>query len=58
MAEVKNIFDIAGRSMAAQMIRLNTVASNLANAGTVTGNEKNAFRALKLQFLKLNLLMH
>ena len=30
MAEVKNIFDIAGRSMAAQMVRLNTVASNLA----------------------------
>ena len=50
MAEVKNIFDIAGRSMAAQMIRLNTVASNLANAGTVTGNEKNAFRALKPVF--------
>ena len=40
MAEVKNIFDIAGRSMAAQMVRLNTVASNLANAGVVTGDEK------------------
>ena len=50
MSEVKNIFDIAGRSMAAQMIRLNTVASNLANAGTVTGNEKNAFKALKPVF--------
>ena len=50
MAEVKNIFDVAGRSMAAQMVRLNTVASNLANAGSVTGNKENAFRALKPVF--------
>ena len=38
MPDVKNIFDIAGRSMASQMIRLNTVAVNLANAGAVTGD--------------------
>ena len=50
MAEVKNIFDIAGRAMAAQMIRLNTVASNLANAGVVTGDEKSAYRAMKPVF--------
>ena len=50
MAEVKNIFDIAGRSMAAQMVRLNTVASNLANAGVVTGDEKSAYRAMKPVF--------
>ena len=50
MAEVKNIFDIAGRSMAAQMIRLNTVASNLANAGVVTGDEKSDYRAMKPVF--------
>ena len=54
MAEVKNIFDIAGRSMAAQMVRLNTVASNLANAGVVTGDEKSAYRAMK-PVLKQNL---
>ena len=47
MAEIKNIFDIAGRSMAAQMIRLNTVASNLANAGAVTGDKDSAYKALK-----------
>ena len=29
-------FDIAGRAMAAQMVRLNTIASNLANAGAVS----------------------
>ena len=50
MAEVKNIFDIAGRSMASQMVRLNTVASNLANAGVVTGDEKSAYRAMKPVF--------
>ena len=50
MAEIRNIFDVAGRSMAAQMVRLNTVASNLANAGAVSGNKENAFRALKPVF--------
>ena len=33
MAEIKNVFDISGRAMAAQLVRLNTIASNLANAG-------------------------
>ncbi|GGE02241.1 flagellar basal-body rod protein FlgC [Polymorphobacter glacialis] len=43
-------FDIAGRAMAAQLVRLNTIASNLANAGTVSGSEATAFRALKPMF--------
>ena len=50
MAEVKNIFDIAGRAMASQMVRLNTVASNLANAGTISGTKEEAYRALKPVF--------
>ena len=50
MAEVKNIFDIAGRAMASQMVRLNTVASNLANAGTISGSKEEAYRALKPVF--------
>jgi flagellar basal-body rod protein FlgC len=37
-----NVFDIAG-----QLVRLNTTASNLANAGSIAGSEKDAFRALK-----------
>ena len=45
-----NTFDIAGRAMAAQLVRLNTVASNLANAGVVSGSEQTAFRALKPVF--------
>ena len=28
-----NVFDIAGTSLSAQSVRLNTIASNLANAG-------------------------
>jgi len=43
-------FDIAGRAMAAQLVRLNTIASNLANAGSVAGSEAGAYRALKPVF--------
>lgn len=47
MADIKNVFDIAGRSMAAQLVRLNTIASNLANAGNISGEEDTAYRAMK-----------
>jgi flagellar basal-body rod protein FlgC len=40
-----NIFGIAGSGMSAQSVRLNTVASNLANANDVAGSEKGAYRA-------------
>ena len=50
MSDIKNIFDISGRAMASQLVRLNTVASNLANAGTVTRTEEEAFRSLKPVF--------
>ena len=39
------IFDIAGSGMAAQSVRLNTVASNLANADSVSGSAEGAYRA-------------
>jgi flagellar basal-body rod protein FlgC len=45
-----NVFDIAGRAMSAQLVRLNTTASNLANAGAVSGSKESAFRALKPVF--------
>ena len=38
--DIKSVYDIAGRAMAAQLVRLNTVASNLANAGSTTGDPK------------------
>ena len=45
-----SIFDISGRAMAAQMVRLNTTASNLANARSVSTTRDKAFRALKPVF--------
>jgi len=50
MTAPMSIFDISGRAMAAQMVRLNTTASNLANARSVSGSEEEAFRALKPVF--------
>jgi len=47
---IDNIFGIAGSALNAQMARMNTVASNLANAGTVGGSEKDAFRAKRTVF--------
>jgi flagellar basal-body rod protein FlgC len=45
-----SLFDIAGRAMSAQLVRLNTTASNLANAGAVAATPEAAFRALKPVF--------
>ena len=39
------VFDIAASGMAAQSVRLNTVASNLANANSVSGDKDNVYRA-------------
>jgi len=39
------IFDIAGSGMSAQSVRLNTVASNLANADSVSGDPASVYRA-------------
>ena len=46
-SQVKNIFDIAQRAMNAQMTRMNTIASNLANANTVASSEEEAFRTMR-----------
>jgi flagellar basal-body rod protein FlgC len=40
-----NVFNVAGSAMAAQTVRLNTTASNLANAETVAGSAEVAYRA-------------
>jgi flagellar basal-body rod protein FlgC len=39
------IFDIAGSGMSAQSVRLNTVASNLANADSVSGDPNTVYQA-------------
>ncbi|HHJ35252.1 MAG TPA: flagellar basal body rod protein FlgC [Gammaproteobacteria bacterium] len=40
-----NVFNIAGSSMSAQSVRLNTVASNLANADVVSTTESEVYRS-------------
>ena len=50
MSDIKNIFDIAARGMSSQMVRLNTVASNLANSRTVASSDAEAYKAIKAVF--------
>ena len=45
-----NIFDVAQRSMSAQMVRMNVAASNLANAGSVSANAEDTYRPLRTVF--------
>lgn len=45
-----SIFDISGRAMSAQLVRLNATASNMANAGTVSGSAQGAYRAIRPVF--------
>ncbi|RDE22387.1 flagellar basal body rod protein FlgC [Motiliproteus coralliicola] len=42
---LSNIFNIAGSGMSAQSIRLNTVASNIANAESVSSSVDSTYRA-------------
>ncbi|MDN3921556.1 flagellar basal body rod protein FlgC [Roseateles violae] len=46
----KQISQIAGSAMSAQATRLNTIASNLANAQSAAGSEAEAYRAKKPVF--------
>jgi flagellar basal-body rod protein FlgC len=39
------VFEIAGSGLSAQSVRLNTVASNLANADSVTGDPNTVYKA-------------
>ena len=45
-----SIFQVAGRAMSAQLVRMNTTASNLANAGGVTGSAETAYKTMKPVF--------
>jgi flagellar basal-body rod protein FlgC len=45
-----NIFNISGSAVSAQSQRLNTVASNLANADTVAGPDGQAYKARQVVF--------
>ena len=39
------VFDVAGSAMNAQSVRMNVTASNLANAGNISGDPENVYRA-------------
>ncbi len=45
-----SIFDIAGSGMTAQSLRLNTTASNIANAETASSSTEETYRARKPVF--------
>lgn len=45
-----NVFNIAGSALNAQSVRLNTTASNLANADSVVGADGQPYRAKQVVF--------
>ncbi|WP_404336119.1 flagellar basal body rod protein FlgC [Sphingomonas sp. MMS12-HWE2-04] len=45
-----SIFQVSGRAMSAQLVRMNTTASNLANVGTVASSPEAAYRTIKPVF--------
>ncbi len=47
---VFNVFNIAGSALTAQSMRLNAVASNLANADSVAGPDGKPYRAKQVVF--------
>ncbi|MFT4614826.1 MAG: flagellar basal-body rod protein FlgC [Bacteroidia bacterium] len=40
-----SVFDVSGTALSAQSVRLNTIASNMANAGVISGSAETAYRA-------------
>ena len=42
---IDKMMDIAGSAMSAQLVRMNTTASNLANAGVVASSPDGAYKA-------------
>ena len=45
-----SLFSLAQRSLSAQLVRMNAAASNLANAGTVSGSDATAYKPLRPVF--------
>jgi len=48
--DLQRVFDIAGTALNAQSVRMNTIASNLANVGSEASSEADAFRAKRTVF--------
>jgi len=51
-----SIFNIAGMAMSAQTLRLNTIASNMANADSVGDSPEGTFRSLHPVFAPVKIL--
>ena len=49
-AQQFSLFGLAQRAMSAQLVRMNAASSNLANAGSVTGSESEAYRPVRAVF--------
>ena len=49
-APALTVFQVAGRAMTAQLLRMNTTASNLANAGAVANSADTAYKTMKPVF--------
>ena len=47
---INNVFDVARHAMSAQMVRLNTVSSNIANAGSISTTQAEAYRPMRPVF--------
>ena len=47
---LNNIFGIAGTALNAQMVRMNSTASNMANAGTIASSADDAYKAKRPVF--------
>ena len=47
------VFGIAGSALAAQLVRMNTTASNLANASNTAETEQGAYKAKRVVFRTL-----
>ena len=48
--EIKNIYNITKRAMGAQLVRLNAIASNLANADNIASSPEDAYKPIKPVF--------
>ena len=48
--EIKNIYHIAKRAMGAQIVRMNAIASNLANADNIASTPEAAYKPIKPVF--------
>ena len=48
--DIKNVYKIAQRAMGAQLVRLNAIASNLANADNIASSPNDAYKPVKPVF--------